>query len=130
LLALYSFTSYFSVVTALLGFDITFFITCVAGIVFPFRHKTQFDNSDGNTRFHGFPVLSICGIAGALGVAGIIVILLLDPNSGTSIAHNKKEIYGDVVAFAVGVIIYLVAARIQRSRGVDVRAAYRTLPVE
>ncbi|HEX7301007.1 MAG TPA: APC family permease [Solirubrobacteraceae bacterium] len=130
LLALYAFTPWFTVVTALLGFAVTFFITCVAGIVFPYRRRELFEASQGGTRFAGVPVLSIAGAAGALGIAAIAVILVRDPSSGTNWPANKGQIYGIVAAFVAAALIYFVSTALQRRRGVDIGVAYRALPRE
>jgi hypothetical protein len=36
----------------------------------------------------------------------------------------------NVAIFVSGLVIYVVAKAVQRSRGVDISAAYRELPVE
>lgn len=130
LLVLYAFTPWFTVVTALLGFAVTFFITCVSAIVFPYRRRELFEASPANTRFLGIPVLSIAGAAGAIGVAFIALYLVRDPSSGTNWPANKGQIYGIIAAFVIAAVIYFVATALQRRRGVDIGVAYRALPRE
>ena len=130
LLALYAFTPWFTVVTALLGFALTFFITCVAAIVFPYRRRELFESSDATTRFMGVPVLSLAGAAGAVGLLAIIVILLRDPSSGTNWPANKGQVIGIVAAFVIAAAVYFVATGLQRRRGMDIGVAYRALPRE
>lgn len=130
LLAFYSFTPWLSVVTALLGFAITFFITCVAAIVFPYRRRDIFEGSPGSTRFLGIPVLSIAGTLGALGVATVAVILLRDPSSGTNWPLNKGQVYAMIAAFLIAAATYFVARALQQRRGIDISVAYQALPRE
>jgi basic amino acid/polyamine antiporter, APA family len=130
LLFLYSFTSWFSVVTALLGFDLTFLVACIAAVVFPYRRRDLFEDSDGNIRVGRIPLMSITGAVGAVGVACIMVILVKDPSSGTNWPANKYMISAMVAAIVVSAAVYAIAAAVQKRRGIDVAASYRTLPIE
>lgn len=130
LLALYSFTSAFSVVTALLGFALTFFITCIAAIAFPFRRPDLFEGSAGATRVWGIPVLSIAGLCGALGSFAMIVIFLRDPSSGTNWPINKNQVLAIFGALFVAAAIYGIAFVARRRRGIDITDAYKELPPE
>ena len=92
LLALYSFTSFFSVITALLGFTITFFIACYRGDRVPVQTPRPVRGLPGRRedRWHS-GCSRIAGIAGVLGLVVMIYVLLADPNSGTSWAHNRER---------------------------------------
>jgi amino acid transporter len=130
LLALYSFTTSFSVVTALLGFALTYFVTCLAAIVFPYRRRDLFEGSVGDTRFAGIPVLSIAGFFGAIGAAAMTVILLRDPSSGTQWEANRTQVLAIFGAVVVAAAIYGVAYVVGRRRGTDITDAYKELPPE
>lgn len=130
LLALYSFTSFFSVITALLGFTITFFIACCAAIVFPFKRRDLFEGSPGAVRLAGIPLLSIAGVAGVIGLAVMIYVMLVDPNSGTSWAHNKGEAIAMLVAPVVALLLYGLSWWVRRSQGINLSVAMKELPVE
>jgi amino acid transporter len=130
LLALYSFTSFFSVITALLGFTITFFIACCAAIVFPFKRRDLFEGSPGAVRVMGIPALTIAGIAGVLGLGVMIYVLLADPNSGTSWTHNREEVYSMVVAVVVAALLYGVSWWVRRGQGIELGTVMKELPVE
>jgi amino acid transporter len=130
LLALYSFTSFFSVITALLGFTITFFIACCAAIVFPYRRRDLFEGSPGAIKIAGIPLLSIAGVAGAVGLAVMTYVLLADPGSGTSWAHNREEVYAMIAAVAVAALLYGVSWWARRARGIKLGSVMKELPVE
>jgi amino acid transporter len=130
LLALYSFTSFFSVITALLGFTITFFVACCAAIVFPYLRRDLFEGSQGAVRVFGIPLLSIAGVLGAAGLSVMAYVLLLDPNSGTSWANKPEEVWSMIVAIAVAALIYVVAWAAKRARGINLGAVRKELPIE
>jgi amino acid transporter len=129
-LALYSFTTAFSVVTALLGFAITFLITSLAAIVFPFRRPDIFEASPASRRVLGVPILSIAGIFGTAGMITMIVVFLRDPSSGTNWPLNKNQVLGIVAALVVPLLVYAAAALFRRRQGVDLGMAYQALPPE
>jgi amino acid transporter len=129
-LALYSFTDAFSVVTALLGFAITFLITCLAAVAFPYRRRELFSQSPAAQRVGGVPLLSIAGALGAVGCAAMIVVFLRDPSSGTNWPLNKNQVYGIVAALVVAAVVYAISAAARRNQGVDIGAAYEALPPE
>lgn len=130
LLALYSFTSFFSVITALLGFTITFFIACCAAIVFPFKRRDLFEGSPGDVRVAGVPLLSIAGVAGVIGLGVMVYVLLADPASGTSWAHNRSEAIAMLIAPLVAGILYGISWLFRRSQGVKLGSVMKELPVE
>ncbi len=130
LLALYSFTPYLSVVTALLGFAVTFFVACAAAIVFPYRRRDLFERSPGAVRVAGIPLLSIAGTLGVVGLGIVIVMLVRDPSSGTNWPLNQGQIFAIVGAVLVGFLLYGVAAAWRRRQGADISVAYRALPPE
>lgn len=129
-LALYSFTTAFSVVTALLGFAITFLITSLAAIVFPYRRRDIFEASPASRRLLGIPILSIAGVFGTAGMITMIVVFLRDPSSGTNWPLNKNQVLGIVAALVVPLVVYGAVALFRRRQGVDLGMAYQALPPE
>lgn len=129
-LCLYSFTEAFSVVTAMLGFAITFLITCLAAIVFPYLRKENYRGSAGDKSLLGVPVLTIAGVAGTIGLIVMITVFLRDPSSGTNWPANKGQVIGIFAAIAVAAIVYWVSALSRKRRGLDPKAAFRELPPE
>jgi amino acid transporter len=130
LLALYSFTSFFSVITALLGFTITFIIACVAAIVFPFKRRDLYEGSPGAVKVAGVPLLSIAGVVGVLGLGVMTYVLLTDPSSGTSWAHNRSEAIVMIAAPFVAAVVYGISWLVRRNQGVNLGTVMKELPVE
>lgn len=129
-LFLYSFTETFSVVTALLGFAVTFLITCIAAIFFPYLRRDIYRGSAGDRNILGLPLLSVAGVVGTLGLIAMIIIFLRDPSSGTNWPMNKGQVIGIGAAIVVAAIIYWISAAIRRSRGLDTQAGFHELPPE
>ncbi|MEA2245644.1 MAG: hypothetical protein QOH46_173 [Solirubrobacteraceae bacterium] len=130
LLLVYSFTDWLTVTTPLLGFALTLWLTCLSAVVFPFRRRELFEGSNGAVRVGGLPLLSVAGGAGLVGLTVIIVLLLSDPSSGTNWPADKGQIYAIIGAMLAAGALWALSAAVQRSRGIDVGDASRTLPVE
>ena len=128
--AVYAFTTWFTTISVLLGLSLTLLFTAVSGIVLPFRRPQLFESSAFNQRLAGIPVLSIVASVALAAFGFVIWILLTDPGSGTSIAHNPGKLELAVGVYALAGVVYLVAAAVRRSQGIDVRLAYQELPPE
>jgi amino acid transporter len=128
--AIYAFTTWFSTLSVLLGLSLTLLFTAVSGIVLPFRRRQLFESSAFNQRIAGIPVLSIVATLALAGFGIAIGILLTDPGSGTSLAHNPGKLELAVGVYALAGVIYLVAAAVRRRQGIDLRLAYREIPPE
>jgi hypothetical protein len=98
--------------------------------VLPFRRRQLFESSAFNQRIAGLPVLTIVATLALAGFSAAIAILLIDPGSGTSLAHNPGKLELAVGVYAAAGVIYLVASAIRRRQGIDLRLAYREIPPE
>jgi basic amino acid/polyamine antiporter, APA family len=128
--AIYAFTTWFSTLSVLLGLSITLLFTAVSGIVLPFRQRAMVENSPFNRRMGGIPVLSLVGALSLLGFGGAIAILLWDPGSGASLAHNPGKLELAVIVYVVALAVYFVSRAIRKSQGIDLDLAYKELPPE
>jgi amino acid transporter len=129
--AIYSFTTWFSTLVVLFPQSLTLIVVAVCGMVLPYRRRELFESSGYNQRLAGIPVLSIVGFVSLLGFAGAIAVLLSDPNSGTSLAHNLNIILISLGIFLViGPGIYYLAKSIRARQGVDLSLAYTEIPPE
>jgi APA family basic amino acid/polyamine antiporter len=126
--AIYSFTSWFSSLSALLGLTIPLLVTAVAGILLPFRRRELVENSPYRRRVAGVPLLSLVGGLALLGFSGAIAVLLWDPGSGASLSDNPGKLELAVVVYVVGLVVWFVARAIRRSQGIDIDLSYRELP--
>jgi basic amino acid/polyamine antiporter, APA family len=128
--AIYSFTTWFSTLSVLLGLSLTLLVTAVSGILLPFRQKAMVAASPYARRIAGIPLLSIVGTLALLGFGTAIFVLLWDPGSGASISKNPGKIELAAVVYAVGFAIYFIARAIRRTQGIDLELAHRELPPE
>lgn len=128
--AVYSFTDWFSSLSALLGLSLPLLITAVAGTLLPYRQRELVENSPYNRRVAGVPLLTLVGALSILGFSGAIAILLWDPGSGASLSENPGKLGLAAIVYAVGLAIWFIARAVRRSQGIDIDLSYRELPVQ
>ena len=128
--AVYSFTTWFSTISVLLGLSLTLIVTAVAGILLPFRQPAMVAASPYDRRIAGIPLFTIVGMLALLGFSTAIFVLLWDPGSGASISKNPGKIELAAIVYAVGFAIYFIARAIRRTQGIDLELAHRELPPE
>jgi amino acid transporter len=128
--AIYSFTTWFSDVSVLLGLSLTLIVTAISGILLPFRQKAMVAASPYARRIAGVPLLTIVGTLALLGFSTAVFVILWDPGSGASIADDPGKIELSAIIYAVGFAIYFVSRAIRRSQGIDLELAHRELPPE
>lgn len=128
--AIYAFTTWFSTLSILLGLSLTLLITSVTGIVLPYRRAALLAGAGLDRRWAGIPVLTVVGVLSFAGFAGAIAILLSDPGSGTSLAHNAGTVGLAVAVFVAAGLIYVIAKAVRAQQGIDVSLAYLEIPPE
>jgi basic amino acid/polyamine antiporter, APA family len=128
--AIYSFTTWFSTISVLLGLSLTLIVTAIAGILLPFRQRAMVAASPYDRRVAGIPIFTLVGMLALLGFSTAIFVLLWDPGSGASISKNPGKIELAAVVYAVGLAIYFIARAIRRTQGIDLELAHRELPPE
>lgn len=131
LLALYVFTSFFTiVVNYIVIFSIAFWIASFAAILLPYRRPELFNQAPEavRRRIGGIPVISLLSV-GNLILFTLILIASFDtpafsgPTSGRAIAFV-------VGIYVVGAILYFVSRAMQKQRGVDLDLLYKEIPPE
>ena len=128
--AVYSFTDWFSSLSALLGLTMPLLVTAIAGILLPFRQRALVESSPYNRRVAGIPILTAVGSLALLGFGGAIAILLWDENSGASLSANPGKLILALAVYAAGVAIWFTARAVRRRQGYDIDLAYRELPAQ
>ncbi len=128
--AIYSFTTWFSTISVLLGLSLTLVVTAIAGILLPFRQPAMVAASPYDRRVAGIPLLTLVGTLALLGFSTAIFVLLWDPGSGASLSQNPGKIELAAAVYAVGFAIYFIARAIRRTQGIDLELAHRELPPE
>ena len=127
-LYLYQFTTILVTLSTFLVFVGGFLITSIAAAVFPYVRRDLFEVSPIRWRVAGVPVLTIVAIGSVAYNALMLWVYLEDPTSG--IADNTRMILTNVAIICAGAVLYLAAKLYWRTRGYDVDANYRELPVE
>jgi basic amino acid/polyamine antiporter, APA family len=131
LLALYVFTSFFTiVVNYIVIFSVAFWMASFAAILLPYRRRDLFEQAPEAVRrkIGGIPVMTLLGV-GNLILFTLILIASFDtpafsgPTSGRAIAFV-------VGIYVSGVVLYFISREIQRRRGVNLDLLYKEIPPE
>jgi amino acid transporter len=128
--AVYSFTTWFSSLSALLGLTLPLVVTAVAGTLLPYRQKALVENSPYSRRVAGIPILTLVGVLALLGFGGAVAILLWDEGSGASLSANPGKLAIALGVYVLAVAIWFVARAVRRNQGIDIDLAYRELPAQ
>jgi amino acid transporter len=126
--AVYSFTDWFSSLSALLGLTLSLVVTAIAGMLLPFRQPALVEGSPYNRRVAGIPLLTLVGGLALLGFAGAVAILLWDVGSGASLSEDPEKLLLALGVYAAAMAIWFVARAVRRRQGIDLDLAYRELP--
>jgi basic amino acid/polyamine antiporter, APA family len=127
--AIYSFTDWFSSLSALLGLTLPLVVTAIAGLLLPYRQPALVEGSPFSRRIAGIPLLTLVGGLALLGFLGTVAILLWDTGSGASLSEDPDKLLLAVGVFVAAVIVWFVARAVRRRQGIDLDLAYRELPV-
>jgi len=127
-LALFRFTTIFATLSAFLAYTLTFATVSLAAALLPFRRRELFETSPVRWRIFHIPVITVVGVL-SIACQGIAAwVYLTDPLDG--LVGNVPMIIINLVIFGGGVVVYLLAKTFWRTRGYDLDANYRELPVE
>ncbi len=129
----YVFTTYYSTLTGIFGFILGFIVVSVAAIAFPYRLPGVFESSPVRRRVGGVPVMSIVGAISLVACVAAAIIYLRDPYAGLQHADGSyywTRILYNVAIFLAGPVIYFVARKLNRRRGVDIERRFKEIPVE
>ncbi len=128
--AIYSFTTWLTTLSVLLGVSFTMVFTAVSGIVLPFRQRALVAASPYARRVAGIPLFALVGAISLVGFLGAIAILMWDPGSGVSVSQNPGKLELAIAVYALGFAIYYISKAIRRRQGIELELAYRELPPE
>ncbi|HLL80772.1 MAG TPA: APC family permease [Ktedonobacteraceae bacterium] len=119
-----------SLLGALLAQIGAFILVSIAGIVFPYRLKHVWEAAGGH-RLFGIPSVTLAGIGGVIVLGSLMLLFIfnstINSNFGVTAQLSLSFMIGVVV---VGVLWYIGAYILNRSRGIDVGLAYREIPPE
>jgi basic amino acid/polyamine antiporter, APA family len=126
-----TFTSVFLDATAVLA--LTFFATCVAAIILPWRRKDLYDASPiAQYKLGGLPAISIVGA-----ISGIFLLFMLyewffntSNLYGTSFQSTTNSVIYFAATYVVAIAIYVIARIVRSRQGIDLRRIHHEIPVE
>jgi APA family basic amino acid/polyamine antiporter len=105
----------------------TMLIMCIAAILLPYRSRELWAASPLSGRIAGVPILSVLGAVTFCAVA-FTSFLYLQPELG--IPSAGAALRNVAIVAGAGLVLYVVAMRVQRTRGVDVTLNYKEIPPE
>ncbi|MGH3042661.1 MAG: APC family permease, partial [Gaiellaceae bacterium] len=131
LLALYVFTSFFTiVVNYIVIFSVAFWLTSFAAILLPYRRRDLFEQAPQavKRKIVGIPVITLLGV-GNLILFTLILIASFDTPAFSGPTGNRA------IAFVVGIyvagfVLYYISRAVRRQRGVDLDLLYKEIPPE
>jgi amino acid transporter len=132
-LYLYVYTHFFSTLTGIFGFILSFIVVSIAAIAFPYRLPEVFESSPVRWRWAGVPVMSIVGAISLVACVASEIIFLRDPLAGLQHADGSyywERIIYNIAIFLSGLVIYVVARYLNARRGVDIDKRFAEIPVE
>jgi APA family basic amino acid/polyamine antiporter len=131
LLALYVFTSFFTiVVNYIVIFSIAFWMASFAAILLPYRRPELFAAAPAAVRrkVAGVPVMTLLGL-GNLGLFTLILIASFKTPAFSGPTGGRANLF--VVAIYVsGALLYFIARALQKRRGVNLDLLYKEIPPE
>jgi amino acid transporter len=108
-------------------FSITFLVMSVTGIVFPYVKKDIFENSPATIKVLGLPLMSICGVIGAIFCSFMLYRCFYDKTAG-GLGTTSMYIAAGIVV--VSFVWYFAFKAYAKSKGEDVSQRYKEIPVE
>lgn len=131
LLALYVFTSFFTiVVNYIVIFSIAFWMASFAAILLPYRRRDLFEQAPEavKRKIAGVPVITLLGV-GNLVLFTLILIASFDTPAFSGPTGNRA------IAFVVGIyvsgfLLYFISRAVQQRRGVNLDLLYKEIPPE
>ncbi len=131
LLALYVFTSFFTiVVNYIVIFSVAFWIASFAAILLPYRRPELFNEAPQGVRrrIAGIPLITLLGIGNLVLFTLILIASFKTPAfSGPT---GGRAIAFVVGIYVVGAVLYFVSRAVRRRRGVDHDLLYKEIPPE
>ncbi len=119
-----------SLLGALLAQIAAFILVSIAGIAFPFRLKHVWESGGGH-RILGLPSVMLAGIGGVIVLGALMVMFIFNSTINTTFGVTARLSLSFMIGVVVvGILWYIGAYFVNRSRGIDLGLAYREIPPE
>ncbi|RCG32506.1 APC family permease [Sphaerisporangium album] len=119
-----------SLLGALLAQILAFIVVSLAGAVFPYRLRDVWESAGGR-RVLGVPAVTLAGAGGVLALGALMITFIADDTINSAFAVTRQISLWFMAGVVVSGVIWYVAARlVNRSRGVDLSLVYREIPPE
>jgi len=113
------------------GYNTAWLVACASAAAFPFIKKDTFEAQPTyvKKRIAGVPAMTIFGILGALSTIVMDVVVALNP-SYAGIPANLSNISLVILGliFVAGLVFFVLAKAIQKSRGLDLSLVFKEIP--
>ena len=128
-LAGFVFTDFFSAIVIFIEAAVlAWSIVLLAGIFFPYTRRDLYKRSPISEKtLLGLPLMTVACTLGFLASQFFFWNLFFDPIAA---GHETDQLVTVGGVFLAGVVFYFVMAAIRRSQGVDVRLAFKEIPIE
>ena len=128
-LAGFVFTDFFSAIVIFIEAAVlAWSIVLLAGIFFPYTRRELYKRSPISEKtVLGLPLMTVACTLGFLASQFFFWNLFFDPIAA---GHETNQLMTVGGVFLAGVVFYFVMAAIRRSQGVDVRLAFKEIPIE
>lgn|GEM_PF-2700692 len=111
----------------ILGTTISFIVTAIAAIVFPFRRRALYSSSAVRGEILGVPVLTVVGVLALVVYSFVFFALVSQDALGV---NNATGFAATAIVLVIALIAYPIAYIVNKSRGVDLALVGRELPPE
>ena len=119
-----------SLLGALLAQIAAFILVSIAGIAFPFRLRRIWESGGGH-RILGLPSVMLAGIGGVIVLGALLLLFIFNSTINSTFGVTARLSLSFMIGVViVGVLWYIGAYIVNRSRGIDLGLAYREIPPE
>lgn len=115
-------------ISGIFGWLISFILTCVAAMAFPYRRPDLYDSSPFRSRILGLPWIVVVGAVAIVGLVIAEYAFWKDPIVGVVAWPWMKWVIP--LVFITGFVWYYAAKYVQRQRGIRVEQAFAEIPPE
>jgi APA family basic amino acid/polyamine antiporter len=128
-LYLYTYSVYFAtfVAASVVGIVGVYGLTCVAGMVFPWRRKELYKGSPADINVGKVPLIAIGGLGGVIFMAVMMYGTLTNEFAGVWI-YNPIAVISSLIFIILGYPIFYISKVIRRRQGIDLSQVYKEIP--